>query len=445
MSQDNDSQVFGPPPWAMLPQESGAGADSAGETSGFSPDTGDVDQQVEQAMRWRLVLGRFADERLGERRLTRFQAGGLDVDEAGSGDGGAPGGEGDDPLDLMRTEGGRMDGALEYIYDREYARRAHRTSSGGASSGLSVPAWLAGVRDLFPSEAVHVIERDALQRYGMTELVTDPDILRQAERSDELLKAILQFKHMMTGDVLEAAREVVREVVATIAERLVGETRAALTGVHEPDLRPPPRTFRNTDWKKTILRNLKNYDQERERLIADRIFYKHRSRQKSSWTVIVAVDQSGSMMDSLIHSSVMAAIFASLPNVKAHLVLWDTRVVDASDMIDDPMEVLMGCQLGGGTEMLPAMQYCAGLITEPEKTIFVLISDWFIWGEVAECLNLAHELSEAGVRGVGLCALDADANPVYDPEFASKLADCGWFVAAMTPKNLAEHIGKIIA
>lgn len=434
-----------PPPWAELPGEDRLDSEEVGG-SGFGGDLPVADQQVEQAMRWRLVLGRYADDRLGERRLTTFYG-----DNEGSpsprdsdDEDGLGAGMGSD-LTEMLAEGARIDGALEYIYDREYARRAHRTAGGGRSSGVSVPAWLNGVRDLFPSEAVHVIEKDALSRYGMTELVTDPDILRQAEPSDELLKAILQFKHMMKGDVLEAAREVVREVIAQIAERLVNETRAALTGAHEPDLRPPTRTFRNTDWKKTILRNLKNYDQERERLIADRIFYKHRTKQKSSWTVIVSVDQSGSMMDSLIHSAVMAAIFASLPSVKAHLVLWDTRVVDATEMVDDPMEVLMGCQLGGGTEMYPAMQYCTGLIKEPDKTIFVLISDWYIWGETKKCLALAQELTEAGVKGVGLCALDADARPVYDEKFARDLADCGWFVAAMTPKKLAEHIGKIIA
>lgn len=396
-------------------------------------------------MRWRLVLGRYADDRLGNRRLNAFYN---DSDGYGD-DGGRGGDDGDDGLggDLadMLQQGSRLDGALEYIYDREYARRAHRTAGGGPSQGVSIPAWLNGVRDLFPSEAVHVIERDALSRYGMTELVTDPDILRQAEPSDELLKAILQFKSMMKGDVLEAAREVVAEVVAHISDKLVNETRAALTGAHEPDLRPPQRTFKNTDWQKTILRNLKNYDHERERLIADRIFYKHRTKQRSSWKVIVAVDQSGSMMDSLIHSAIMAAIFAALPSVEAKLVLWDTRVVDVSDMIDDPMEVLMSCQLGGGTEMYPAMQYCTGLIEEPEKTIFVLISDWYIWGEEKKCLALAHELTEAGVKGVGLCALDADAKPVYDEKFARELAGCGWFVAAMTPKKLAEHIGKIIA
>ncbi len=437
-----------PPPWAELPALRYAATSDGGRGGLGGSERPAADQQVEQAMRWRLVLGRYAGDRLGQQRLKSFYAAD-DDDQHGEGEqvgGDDPMGEAPAPdLAELLAEGERLDGALEYIYDREYARRAHRTAGGGRSAGLSVPAWLNDVRDLFPAEAAHVMQHDALRRYGMTELVTDPELLRQAEPSEALLKAILQFKHMMTGEVLEAAREVVGGIVDGISERLLDQTRAALTGGQEPLMTPPARTFRNTDWKKTILRNLKHYDHERARLLADTIFYKHRTKRRSPWTVIVAVDQSGSMMDSLIHSAVMAAIFAALPSVTAHLVLWDTRVVDVSDMVDDPMAVLMSCQLGGGTEMYPAMQYCAGLIREPDKTIFVLISDWYIWGEADRCLALAHELTEAGVRGVGLCALDADARPVHDQKFARELAGCGWFVASLTPKRLAEHIGKIIA
>jgi Mg-chelatase subunit ChlD len=338
-----------------------------------------------------------------------------------------------------------MDIPLEFVYDREYANRAHRQSGGGDSKGLSVPAWLNRVRDLFPQEAVHVMENDALSRYGLTELVTDPEILRRAQPSEELLKAILQFKHMMRGPVLEAARDVVKAVVAQLADKIKSECYSALHGVFDPEQRPPKPTFRNTDWKRTIQRNLKNYDRDSDRLIIDRVFYKHRQRHKSPWHIIVAVDQSGSMTDSLIHSSVMAAIFASLPSVEVSLVLWDTRYVDVSQHATDPLEVLMTCQLGGGTDMWPAMQYCAGLVRDPQRTIFVLLSDWYIFGNQDRCLALAQKLREDGVMGVGLSALDSECKPVYDESFAKRLAGCGWFVAALTPKKLAEHIGKIVA
>jgi Mg-chelatase subunit ChlD len=409
---------------------------ASNEQSSFPTAEGEdaIDEtQVEEAMRWRLILGRFADERLGYERLAGCQPAGM---------GGAQGEAGG--MGQLIAEAQRMDVPLEYIYDREYAKRAHR-SSGGSSGGLSIPMWLNKVRELFPAEAVEIIQSDALTRYGMTQLVTDPEILRKAQPSEELLKAILQFKHMMKGDVLEAAREVVKAVVAQIAERLMSECQAALHGVFDPEQRPPKPTFRNTDWKRTIQKNLKNYDQESDRLIIDRVFYKHRQKNKSPWHIIVAVDQSGSMTDSLIHSAVMAAIFASLPSVEVNLVLWDTRFVDVSSMVDDPLEVLMTSQLGGGTDLWPAMQYCAGLVREPTRTIFVLLSDWYIYGNTEACLQMAHKLHEDGVLCVGLSALDASCKPVYDENFAKQLAGRGWFVAALTPKKLAEHIGKIVA
>jgi Mg-chelatase subunit ChlD len=387
--------------------------------------------QVEQAMRWRLILGRFSDDQLGFDQLRgRAAPGAL---------GGAQG------LGGLFAEARQMDIPLEFVYDREYANRAHRQSGGGDSKGLSVPAWLNRVRDLFPQEAVHVMENDALSRYGLTELVTDPEILRRAQPSEDLLKAILQFKHMMRGPVLEAARDVVKAVVAQLADKIKSECYSALHGVFDPEQRPPKPTFRNTDWKRTIQRNLKNYDRDSDRLIIDRVFYKHRQKHKSPWHIIVAVDQSGSMTDSLIHSSVMAAIFASLPSVEVSLVLWDTRYVDVSQHATDPLEVLMTCQLGGGTDMWPAMQYCAGLVRDPQRTIFVLLSDWYIFGNQDRCLALAQKLREDGVMGVGLSALDSECKPVYDESFAKQLAGCGWFVAALTPKKLAEHIGKIVA
>jgi len=175
------------------------------------------------------------------------------------------------------------------------------------------------------------------------------------------------------------------------------------------------------------------------------VYYRHRQRGHGTWRIILAVDQSGSMLDSVIHAAVMGAIFASLPSVTCHLVLWDHRVVDVSDIVDDPLEVLMGCQLGGGTRLLPALQHCASLVTEPRKTLLVVLSDWFLYGEGTACVELAHELHSSGVRCLGLCALDAEARPIYDKAYARRLVAAGWNVAALTPKNLAEHVARWIA
>lgn len=393
-----------------------------------APATTDRDAlQVEQAMRWRLVLGRFADEHLGL---------GQAAEDAGA--------LADPDLAALLTEARQLDTPLSYIYDREHTERAHRQASPDGT-GLTVPLWLNRVRSLFPAEAVQVMERDALTRYGLHELVTDASVLRQVEPSYDLVKAILQFKHLMKPDVIAAARAVVDEVLRQLVARFEDECRPALHGPVSPHRRAPVRTFRNTDWHRTIRRNLRRYDTERERLVADRISFRHHQRNRSPWRIVIAVDQSGSMTDSLIHAAVMAGIFSRLPAVDVRLVLWDHRVVDLSHLAGDPLEVLMSCQLGGGTLLLPALQYCAGLVTEPQRTLLAVISDWYLLDQHAECLALAQEIHESGVRGVGLCALDTDCRPVFDERFARELAACGWFVAALTPRKLAEHLAGIIA
>ncbi len=385
------------------------------------------ERQVEQALRWRLVLGQHADDH-------------LELEPSGE----AGGGPSQDLADRL-TEARALDVPLDYIYDREHSERMHRAASTDGGRGLSVPLWLNEVRRLFPKEAARVMEQDALVRYGLEELVTDPDVLRQAEPTEPLLHAILNFKHLMKGAVLDAAREIVDAVVEQLSARLETETRPAFHGPIDPLGRSPVRSFRNTDWRRTIRRNLRHYDSEKGRLVADRIYFRHRQRMRSPWHVVVAVDQSGSMVDSLIHSAVMAAIFARLPAVSVSLVLWDHRVMDVSHLAHDPVEVLMSCQLGGGTKMLPALQHCAALVTEPRRTVMVMLSDWHLAGERPAVLALAKRLTEAGVHGIGLSALDADCNPVFDEAFARRLAGCGWFVAALTPKRLAEHVGRIIA
>jgi len=405
-----------------------------------------ADDAVEQALRWRLVLGEMAEDELGFDTLEKLsqEPQGSDsgrsqtAPRAGDGSGEA---SGDFASRLREAE--RADQALSYIYDREMARRAHRVS-GTANEGLSVPAWVSGVRELFPREAVQVIERDALTRYGMTELVTDPELLRKAEPSEALMRAILQFKHMMDSEVLEVARELVKTVVEDMSGRIMQACTPALFGPRATRGRPPMRTFRNIDWQRTIRRNLRNWDAEREALVADRFSFEHRQRQRAAWRIIIAVDQSGSMMDSLIHSSIMAAIFCAVPSLDVRLVLWDTRVVDATPMASDPLEVLMNVQLGGGTDLLPALNYCESLVSEPRRTLLVVVSDWYLWSHRDTALARAASLHESGVHCIGLCALDADSRAVYDAEVAGELADCGWFVAALTPKKLAEHVGEIV-
>lgn len=379
--------------------------------------------------RWRLVLGRFADPQLP------FGAG------------------------AVGRGYGRMDRVLEYLYGREYANRGARkggnSGPGGSAdgegreggSGLSVlylPEWLREIRELFPRDTLEIIEKHALERYGMTELVTDPEVLRKLEPNYELLKSVLTFKGMMQGEVLEVARSIIRRVVEELRRRLASEVRRVLWGKLSRRHRSNLRVAKNLDVRRTIRDNLKHYDPKTKRLVLQRLHFFSRVQQHSPWHVLVAVDCSGSMVDSVIYSAVMAGIFKGLPSMKVSLVAFDTSVVDLSDAVDDFAELLMSVQLGGGTNIGGALGYCQTLITAPTKTILVLVTDFFEGGTPGQMLTVIHQLRESGVRVLGLAALDEKAEPVYDREMAQRCAAAGAEVAALTPQRLAEWIGRIL-
>ncbi|HEV3116501.1 MAG TPA: VWA domain-containing protein [Gemmataceae bacterium] len=360
----------------------------------------------EQAVaRWRLLLGRFADRCLGGAGGQSGQAG-------------------------KQANYGRMDRVLEYLYGREYTRRGVRSDEErGAdlsASDLTIPEWLHDVRELFPSDTVEIIERHALDRYGMTELVTDEEVLQKLEPNYELLKAVLSFKHLMQGKVLETARQIVRKVIEELR-------RSRL------------KVFRNLDWHRTIRANLKNYDKKRKRLILEKLLFFSRIEHHMPWHIIMAVDCSGSMMDSVIYSAVMAGIFKGLPALRVTLVAFDTSVVDLTDQVDDPTELLMNVQLGGGTDIAGAMGYCETRVQSPTRTIVVLVTDFFEGGSAAQLLASIKRLREAGVRVLGLAALDATAQPAYDRQLAERCVAAGAEVAALTPQRLAEWLAKILS
>ena len=369
--------------------------------------------------RWRLVLGRFADEGVG----------GL---AAGS-------------------EAARVDRVLNYLYGREYAGRGLRGDDGegkiggfGGESPLTVPDWINEVRDLFPADVVETVEKHALDRYGLTELVTDPDTLRKLEPSYELLKSVMAFKGMMRGEVLAVARTIVRKVVEDLRKRLATDVRRVLWGKLSRRHRSPMKVAANLDVRRTIRDNLKHFDRERNRIVVDRLHFFGRVQQHIPWHVIMAVDCSGSMADSVIYSAVMAGIFRGLPSMRVSLVAFDTKVIDLTDACDDPTEVLMSVQLGGGTDIGGAVGYCSTLAANPHKTILVLVTDFYEGGPVGDLLANIKALREAGVRVLGLAALDEKSRPVYDRETAGRCVAAGAEVAAVTPQRLAEWIGRIL-
>jgi Mg-chelatase subunit ChlD len=338
-----------------------------------------------------------------------------------------------------------MDDVLDFLYSREYGEDRGIREGSLDSSQLTVPEWITKVRQLFPKSTVEILEKHALDKYNMTELLTDKEVLEKLEPNTDLLKSILQMKHLMKGEVLEAARKIVKQVADDIRKSLENDIRTAIMGRVDRNSSTTLKSSRNIDFKKTIRRNLSNFDTENNRLLVKNIYFNRRVRHYNPWRVIIAVDESGSMLDSVIHSAVMAGIFARLPMLKTNLVIFDTDIVDLSGYIDDPVETLMSIQLGGGTNIAGALQYCIGLIENPHRTMVIIVTDLCEGGSYQNMYSQASNIIEAGAKLIVLTALDMSAAPAYDKAAAEKMALLGANVAALTPEGLAKWIAEIIS
>lgn len=340
---------------------------------------------------------------------------------------------------------GRMDDALDFLYGREAVPDVRRDQEGSQDgSHPAVVRWLNEVRELFPRETAEILQRHALDRYQLTALLTDQEVLERMEPDEALLETILSLKGMMRGPVLDAARRIVERVVAQLTARMQQEIRRSTLGKLDRTSRSAVPSLRNLDVTRTIRKNLAHYDRENQRLILEQIYFSGRVRRHNPWHVVIAVDESGSMLPSIIHSAVMAGIFAKLPMLTTHLVIFDTAVVDLTDRMDDPVETLMSVQLGGGTHIAKAMAYCQNLITQPRRTIVVLVSDLCEGGSRQNLYRTCHDIVESGARLIALTALNERASPDYDRTTAQTLADLGAHVGAMTPEHLADFMAGIM-
>jgi Mg-chelatase subunit ChlD len=352
----------------------------------------------------------------------------------------------------LSGEDDARDRALGFIYDREYGKGRNVRGGSGASadrrgglgdSELTVPEWINDVHALFPKKTIERIEKDALERYQLDEMVTNPEVIARAQPNMTLLKAVLRTKHLMNEKVLVMARGLVRKVVEQLMEKLARDVRNPFLGAVDRRRRSFMKIAKNFDIESTIRRNLKHYDAQHKRLtIETPYFYSRVRRQTDRWQIIILVDQSGSMAESVIHSSICAAIFHGIKALKTHVVAFDTHVVDMTDDCHDPVAMLMKVQLGGGTDIGGALQYGASLVTNPRRTIVVLITDFFEGGPIHALYATARSLIESGVTLLGLAALDSQANPTYDHEVARRMVALGAHVAAMTPGELAEWVAQ---
>lgn len=367
--------------------------------------------------RWRLVLGEASTDALGE----------------------------------MTAEASAMDHALSWLYDRDsgLAERGIRGNSpgggGDGASTLTVPDWLSEVHRLFPKDTIERLERDAVERYGIEEIVTDPEVLERIEPNMSLLRAVLKTKHLMNPQVLALARTMVRKVVQDLLDAMRTEVRPALTGSLNRRRSTRRKMARNFDLRATLRHNLRHYRPDERRVYLEQPYFFTRSRKNTeNWQVILLVDQSASMLGSVIHSAVTAACLWGVPGLTPHLCIFDTEVVDLTAEITDPVETLMRVTLGGGTDIGRAVHYGAGLINNPRRAVVVVISDFYEGGMWERLVHSVRALVEQGTKVVGLAALDPEANPNYDRHTAQALVEVGAHVGAMTPGELASFIAEVM-
>lgn len=336
------------------------------------------------------------------------------------------------------------DAALEWLYGRD-PDRAARGERGATldPSQLTIPDWVNTIHTLFPEEVIERLERDAVERFGIVEVVTNLDVLSRIEPSESLLRAVLHTKHLMNPEVLAAARKIVAAVVERIMEKLAREVRQSFSGTRDrrrPSLHPVASNF---DFKRTLRANLHRWHPEHKKLYIETPLFMSRSkRHTEQWDIILLIDQSGSMVDSVIHSAVMAACLWQLPGMRTHLIAFDTEVVNLTQDVSDPVELLMKVQLGGGTDIAKAMRYAQSLIHNPRRSIVVLVSDFYEGGSPHELIRLSKSMVQSGCTVLGLAALDSGAKPNYDRDMAQQLVNVGAHIGAMTPGELAAWLAE---
>lgn len=357
----------------------------------------------ERLQRWRLVLGQPAEAELGV---------------------------------ALEGEMLGMDRALEALYDSE------RQGGLGASSP-NVARWLGDIREYFPTSVVTVMQKDALERLGLQQMLLEPELLERVEPDVHLIASLLSLNSVIPARTKSTARQVVQRVVRELEQRLKSPMHQAVRGALQRSQRTSRPRPNEIDWPRTIQKNLRHYSAEHGSVVAERVvgFARRRSALRD---IVLCVDQSGSMAGSVVYSSVFGAVLASLRSVSTRFVLFDTAVVDLTDELADPVDLLFGTQLGGGTDINLALGYCQQVISRPSATILVLITDLYEGGDAQQMLRRAAELVQSGVKVVCLLALNDRGAPSYDHQHAQALASLGIPAFACTPDLFPELMAAAI-
>ena len=368
---------------------------------------------LERLRRWRLLLGSAADNSCGACSGT------------------------DQRLDL----------SLETLYgDSNMSpedKEKNRHNVGKGKSQPKVARWLGDIREFFPSSVVQVMQRDAFERLGLKRMLLEPEMMQAVTPDVHLVSTLLALKNIMPQKAKETARIIVQKVVSELEQKLAEKTRQAVVGSLNRAIRNRRPKHTEMDWNRTIRANLKHYQPDYHSIVPEiRIGF---GRKRSSLRdIILCLDQSGSMGSSVVYAGVFGAVLASLPAVRTRVVVYDTSVVDLTEQLQDPVDVLFGTQLGGGNDTPRALDYCASLLEKPEDTIFILISDLYEGSGSAAMLAKLEAFIASGVTVISLLALSDDGKPSYDTQNGAALAKMGVPVFACTPDLFPDMMAAAI-
>lgn len=397
--------------------------------------------EPEQLQRWRLILGKSANDALNEFGCKHGMC------EAGA--------------ELLSGEQLEMDEALEAIYSGE----SESDSSGELSrtewekkpghgthtpvKGRSFPKvarWLNQIRNFFPADVVVLLQKDAIERRGMKELLFEPELLSQVEPSIDLVSTLLTLKNLVPEKAKEAARDIVRRVAEDLRKRLESHFAQAIRGSLNRSRHSPFRSLPNLDWPRTIRRNLKHYNADLKVLIPENISFFSRQQRQNQWNIIIAMDQSGSMATSLIYGGIMGSILASLPAVETHVVVFNHQdVVDLTEECSDPVDLLFGTQLGGAEDYWMATCYCERFMHTPSRTLYILLADLHDTSpNERRFVQKMETLLAGGLKAVTLLAISDQGQPSYNERLANTLVSMGMPCFGCTPDRLPELMATVM-
>jgi len=373
----------------------------------------------EQIRRWRLVLGQESEERFSGMADTS-----------------------------LSPEQDLMDQALAAIYNYKHTWQGSGSSQSGGHgpSDPQISHWLGDVRSLFDKELVKVIQNDAINRCGLKQLVLEPELLENIEPDTNLAATILMLKDQIPKRSKESVREFIKKIVEQINKLLEQDIKRAVTAAVNKRKHSPIPSAKALDFKTTITRNLKHYNKELETVVPEHFYFFERSSitAANKWTIILDIDQSGSMGESVIYSSIISCILASMASIKTRIVAFDTNIVDLTEKSSDPVDLLFGFQLGGGTDINKSVAYCEQFIENPSKTLFFLISDLYEGGNRAALLRRIEDMKSSGVTVISLLALADGGKPYCDEQMAQKIAGLGIPCFACSPQLLPELLEKAL-